>query len=569
MAEGGIEARRGGLRPRADGLLEADRPPAFPIMAPRLQGELSGAGSVSLSLWGEAGAARLRLAGIEGPLVAAPGRLEGRSGWSLAVARSAPALALRGIRPQVEHHAGPLRLELIQRGEDWLVALGASEAEAARASSLSIPAVAAEAEGHIRRCDAMVGADPLLRSLVVQGVHAALSSCREHEDRSFGGVAAGLAYGAPARTYYRDSYWTMQLLLRLAPAMAAAQIDLLAAQVHDDGEAPSGVIVAGSELTELWERLRLSRPVLSAIHWRPQEWWSDHFDSPLLFVLAVGDYVAATGDDGLADRHWTRLRAVFERYQRLRGPAGAPLKPANDRDWADNVVREGLVAYDLGLWVGALEVLARLGQTRDPELSAQAAQQASLARPAIEAALWRGRWYADYVRSDGAAEEHLALDSLTLLRFQAVQEPRALAVLEAVRAHLESRRNGRQPWGDFGMLCVFPPFARHADLRDKSSFPYRYHNGADWAWLDGLYAAERLRRGLPGWRYPLVRWWEYALEQGWAGAVEYASPGFGRGSLLQAWSSLPASVALAFAEKVGAGDSDERPRQVGPRNAGP
>ena len=57
----------------------------------------------------------------------------------------------------------------------------------------------------------------------------------------------------------------------------------------------------------------LARPALSAVHWRPGEWWSDHFDSPLFFVLAIGDYEAATGDADVAKRHWPKLLAVLRR----------------------------------------------------------------------------------------------------------------------------------------------------------------------------------------------------------------------------------------------------------------
>jgi glycogen debranching enzyme len=552
------------LQPRADGLLDASRLPAFPIVAPRLQGELSPTGELDLSLWGEPVSARVRLTGFDRKFVVSPGRLEGEGGCSLSVAQSAPALAIRGLKLEVLRQPDGGRLILEQRGDDTLLALGASGAEAVRASTLDLSAIEAEAEAHVRRCDLMPTAEPLLRSMVMQGVHAALSSRRETETGAFAGLAAGLAYTVPARTYYRDGYWTLQLLLRIAPDVAKAQIELLADGVHEDGEAPSGVITAAPEANQLWERLRLSRPVLAAIHWRPGEWWSDHFDSPLLFVLAVGDYVEATGDLALAQRLWPKLQAVCERYRRLAGTDGLPLKPRNDRDWADNVFREGLVAYDLGLWVGALDVAARLGEQLDPLAAARARAEAAQARAAIDRTLWRGGWYADFVRADGSAEDHLALDSLTLLRHDAAPQSHALAALEQARLVLESRRNDRQPWGDFGMLCVFPLFARQGDLRDKSAFPYRYHNGADWPWLDALYAGERLRRGLDGWRYPLLRWWEYALAQGWAGAVEYASPPFGRGSLLQAWSSLPAAIALSHAEQVLAGDSDLSPTWAKP-----
>jgi hypothetical protein len=551
--DGGAE---GALRPRADGLLEADALPVVPIMTPALQGELSASGVLRLERWGVGEIGRVRIEGFRGPFVIAPNRIEGAGGARLAAAQSAPALVLSGAGVRHVNHGPGGRLVVEQRGSDWLIAGGAQPAEAASGLALGAGTAGREADAYVRRCDLLPAAEPLLRSLVIQGAHAAFSSARRHVDGGFAGLSAGLIYANPPRTYYRDGYWTTQLLLRAAPAQAAAEIDLLASRIQPDGEAPSAVIL-DCERAEAFERRRLEELALSAVHWRAGEWWSDHFDSPLFFTLAVGDYVAVTGDAAMAERHWPRLKAIFERYQQLRGPAGLPLKPANDRDWADNVRRSGLVAYDLGLWVGALDVVARLGVGRDDASAEAARQTAAVARTAISATLWRGRWCADYVPGEGPSEDHLALDGLTLLRYDALPEDLALETLEAVREQLESRRNGAQPYGDFGVLSVFPPFARRADLRAKSAFPYRYHNGADWPWLDGLYAGERLRRGLPGWRYPLMRWWEVALAQGWAGAIEYFSPPFGRGSLLQAWSSLPAAVALTYADRVLAGDSEE------------
>jgi hypothetical protein len=56
--------------------------------------------------------------------------------------------------------------------------------------------------------------------------------------------------------------------------------------------------------------------------------------------------------------------------------------------------------------------------------------------------------------------------------------------------------------------------------------------------------------------YPLTRWWEACLANGWPGAVEHFSPPYGRGSLLQPWSSLPVAVALAHRDAVLAGDPE-------------
>ena len=61
--------------------------------------------------------------------------------------------------------------------------------------------------------------------------------------------------------------------------------------MQPNGEAPSGVIVGGRH-AEDFERRRLENAALAATHCRPGEWWSDHFDSPLFFVLAVAEHAA-------------------------------------------------------------------------------------------------------------------------------------------------------------------------------------------------------------------------------------------------------------------------------------
>jgi len=560
---------------RSDGLLGSSRAVAFPFAAPRLQGELRPDGALELSLWGAGEIARVRSTPFAGPFVYGPNRVTTPTG-GLFVAQSRPALVLRGAQllgvaaarraarwaePAHAVAAGGAvdlpwgRLVARQRGEAIVIAAGATAAEMEAALALAPAEVVAESDAHVALCDRLPDGDPVLRSLVMQGAHAAFASARRHADGRFAGLSAGLAYSAPARTYFRDSYWTSALLLQTAPALVAAEIEVLAEGVQPDGEAPSGVLVGADPQVQPWRRAVASDPSLAHAHARPLDWWSDHFDSPLYFVLIVADYVRATGDAEPVRRHWDRLQATFRRYLRLADDSGLPVKPRHDRDWADNVFRAGLVAYDLGLWVGAADALAELALGRDVRQDARAA--AARARAAIAARLWRpSGWYADYDGPGGFSEDHLALDSLTLLGFDATPPDQALAVLAAVRARLESRRNERQPYGDWGMLCVFPPYRRRADLRGKSAFALRYHNGGDWPWLDGLYARERLRRGLDGWRYPLTRWWETCLTNGWPAPVEHFSPAYGRGSLLQAWSSLPAAVALAHRRAVLAGDPD-------------
>ncbi|HEY9236641.1 MULTISPECIES: glucosidase family protein [Phenylobacterium] len=576
------------LTPRPDGLVESRKPVLLPIMGPRLQGEVTAAGVAQLALWGEGDLGRLRFSPLEGPFVYAPNMLLAAVG-GVFVAQEAPVMVIcgvtyRGFSParrcaswdRMEHPRSRIRREhgrryvdlfwanviIEQRGPDLVIAAGTDPGEAERAIGFSVETIIAEAHGYAAHCDRLPEADPLLRSMVIQGTHAALSSARRDERGRFDGLAAGLHYSTPARTYYRDGYWTLQLLLEVAPALVHEEIEMLASGIQPDGEAPSGVILAGPEQAQAWEELRTTVFGLDWIHTRAIDWWSDHFDSPLLFILAIADYVRVCEDDDPAERHWPLIKAIFQRY-RVFTERGLPVKPRHERDWTDNVYRSGFVAYDLGLWVGALDAIATLGLRIEPGLAAEARSLAESTRAVIEATLWReDGWYADYLAPEGLAEvdpvleDHLALDSLTLLRHDAVSEERAQQVLAAIRAKLETRHNQAQGFGDWGVMCSYPPFKHRADTRSKSAFAYRYHNGADWPWLDGLYAEERLRRGLPGWRYPMLRWWRTCLEEGWMGAVEYFSPPWGRGSLLQGWSSMPAAVALKYRDVVLRGDSD-------------
>lgn len=563
---------------RPDGTATSDVAVLLPIMAPRLQADCDPGGRIELALWGSGKLGKVQFTPLVGPFVYGPNRVEASNG-SVHVAQSAPILVIRGARAgrvfpakrcawwhevpetapkpvrssgqgsrSVELSWGAILLE--SRGDDLVIAVGASLLEAEAAMALSVDRIVAEAAAYVARCDLMPDADPVLRGMVVQGIHAALSSIRSDEQGRFAGLAAGQAYSAPARTYFRDGYWTLQPLLTLAPDAVRDQIRLLATGIQPDGEAPSGVILSGPAQSQAWEEFRRQADRYKEEHLRPGDWWSDHFDSPLFFVLTLGDYVRVTGDAAEAERHWPVVRAVIERYFRLAGSDGLPRKPHNERDWADNVYREGLVSYDLGLWVGALDVVARLGADLDPELAARCAKAAAEARVSIDAALWvEGRQgYADFKTPDGFVEDHLMIDTLTLVRYDAVPREKAERLLQSFASALESRNNSEQPYGDWGVLCSYPPYKRPKDVRAKSAFAFRYHNGSDWPYLDGAYAEERLRLGLGGARYALTRWWEVCLANGWAGAVEYYSPPFGRGSLLQGWSGMPAWIAVQYGQ---------------------
>lgn len=563
---------------RVDGLVESEEALHFAFMAPRLQGDFLPEGRLELSLWGCGRMANIFLDRWDGPFVYAPNRMTTHE-RGLYVAQSAPVLVLLGAsvksvrpatrcawwgtltKPQKITRKGIRRIATTpwgttiveERGDGVVVvAAGASLDEAERGAAFSVEAIIGESNAYVERCDILNSAPALMRSMAIQSAHASLSSIRRAEDGSFLGLAAGQAYSAPTRTYYRDGYWTLQALLHLDPEAVRDQIGLLAKGIQPDGEAPSGVILTGPAQGQEWEKFRTTAPEYKMEHLRPTDWWSDHFDSPLFFILTIGDYVRTVGDGAILGQHWVTVETIFRRYLGfIKNDNGLPQKPRHDRDWADNVYRHGYVSYDIGLWIGALDVIAELGAEFDAKVAQEAARVAAVARASLdEALLTPGGWYADYGTKQDFLEDHLTLDSLTLLRFDAVSKDRAKEVLGHVCKLLETRNNAEQPYGDWGVMCAWPPFKRVADTRAKSAFAYRYHNGSDWPYLSGLYAEQRLKFELDGWDYPMTRWWKTSLENGWIGSVEYFAPPFGRGSLLQGWTGMSAAAILEYRPQI-------------------
>jgi hypothetical protein len=285
-------------------------------------------------------------------------------------------------------------------------------------------------------------------------------------------------------------------------------------------------------------------------HPRPGEWWADHFDSPLYYCLLACEVAAwlpeaevlALEVDGWTVRE--RLLAILARYARLADATGLPVKPHNDRDWADNVFRSGYVTYNLGLYYSALVGVAQLLAPSDPDTAQALQQRAQRVARATTQQLWLAEqgYFAECRTLDDRLEDHLAIDTLTALRYGLASERQTRSVLRAMRQLLETRHNPAQPYGDWGVMSVFPPY--QLPRRGKSAFAYRYHNGSDWPYWDGVYAEALLKRRARGWRYPLTRWWRYSLAQGWPAPVEYYAPPWGVGSRLNGWSSMPAAAML-------------------------
>lgn len=341
-------------------------------------------------------------------------------------------------------------------------------------------------------------------------LNAAFSSYKSFA--GFSGFFAGVNYAAPARTYYRDGYYTALAVLPYRPDWVRAQIVTLARGIAGDGSCGSAVDAAGAP------------------------WWPGHADSPLFFALLLFAYISATGDGGILGEGGIaqKLAAILDATAGALDENGLVSRvPASRHDWADNVFREGYVTYIECLAYGAL----RLGGSLLPD-AARYAAAAERIKAGVNRELWNEElgYYVNFKTPD-ETETNLSLDTVFAALFELAPPERAGRMLRNMEALLETQNNAR--FGEFGTLCVYPPYATAARLVEKSADPLRYHNGADWPYLSSLYAFAKKIYGMDD-RYPLKRWYEVCLEQGFATPVEYYSPYYSAGGMLQGWSAFAA-----------------------------
>ncbi|MBX3083779.1 MAG: hypothetical protein KF716_19250 [Anaerolineae bacterium] len=382
--------------------------------------------------------------------------------------------------------------------------------------------------------------DPLLQSLIVAGLNAGLSAYKKL-DSGAAGFCAGVSYAYPPRVYFRDSYWTAQAALIAQPDMVRDNLLWLARGISADGSCPSAVWDPG-----LFAPTEAESPTTL-------KWLNDHYDSPSFFVMLLHDYIVATGERDLlkvtvnGSTLW-QYAAACMRYLAARDEDGDALfeKPRTANDWADNVRRGGLVTYDLALYYRGLQCAAWMGTEIGDPTAAWFGAQAVRVLEAINAKLWdeeRG-YYRNYQNAT-FTETNLSIDTLLTVLYGVSDDAQTERVLNAARNMLQTRHNHEQSHGDWGVMCCYPFYHEPADLFSISAEPYRYHNGADWPYWDGVYGLILMQQDDPDWRYVLTRAWEMALAHGWLTPFEYWSPPHPVGGLLQGWSAMPAVALLS------------------------
>jgi len=395
--------------------------------------------------------------------------------------------------------------------------------------------------------------DDLERMLYIFSLHTALTSFKD-----FGlaqALMAGVNYSFPPRTYFRDSFWPSLTLLNHRPEYVRNQILVLASGVHEDG-CPSGVMFLNREEQEFLKTFLQQAPekVRENVKY-PNDWWSGHYDSGPLFVLLISQYIKSTEDLSILTEKVSdgtvldKVKCVLRYLDSLDRNGDHLLdKPLDLKDWADNVLRNGLVTYDAALEVAAFREGAWLFKASG-EPWQEIEERYFIKRNNFNEKAWnpsKGH-FNDF--SGSYIEDHLSLDTVMAILFDVAEKEKAISTLKAMEKYLETRNNPDQPYGDWGVMNIWPLYRRRSHLFGKSAFPYRYHNGSCWPYLSCVYALAKARFRMDPF-YPLTSWWRHSLEKGWLNPIEYYSPPYGRGSLHQAWSGYCARVLEEISDQL-------------------
>ena len=372
-------------------------------------------------------------------------------------------------------------------------------------------------------CPDCVKGDDFMETYYKSLLNCSISNYKELG--KFKGFLAGIVYQFPARTYYRDAYWTVLSVLPVRPNLVRNEIVTLANGINKKGECPS------------------------AVKFNFKNYWGNHYDSPSFFVAMIYDYVVHTGDLGVLKEECAcgtiieAAKLVLDRLEEETDETGLLVKGGeyNRRDWCDNVFRSTYVTYDEALYARALFAMSELSDACGMDGNAYYAKYVKV-KKAINDILWDEEkgYYVNY-KSKEFTEDNLSIDTVVAVLFGISDEERSKRILKNMERMLESKNNKEQRAGDFGTLSVYPFYKNTKDIVQKSSLPYYYHNGGDWPYLSCVYAYAKLMYGME-YRYPLTRWFEYNLDQGNYTPVEFFSPIHPQGSLLQAWSSTGAFV---------------------------
>ncbi|MBQ7235605.1 MAG: hypothetical protein IJX03_00415 [Clostridia bacterium] len=353
----------------------------------------------------------------------------------------------------------------------------------------------------------------------------ALENYKEKDD--FQAFMAGHAYLMPMRTYFRDSYYTVLPMYNGNVDLVKNQIITLSRGISSDGNCPSAV-----------------KSDYSA-------YWGNHFDSPSYLAIMLYDYVRYSKDKDILNlriSNKTVLECASSAIEKLSQYADETCLlykngKFNKRDWADEVNRYGYVTYDEILYARALFSLAKLYDILGVDAKCdEYLKWYEKVKTAINTLLWNEDlgYYVNFKNED-YTENNLSIDTVLASIFNIADQDKSIKMLRNMEKTLEVKNNENVKVQDFGVMSVYPFYSNIYSATNRSAQPLHYHNGGNWPYYSALYSYAKRKFGME-YKNALTSWFFYNVKKGNYTPIEYFSPIYKDGSLLQAWSSVAAFV---------------------------
>ena len=285
------------------------------------------------------------------------------------------------------------------------------------------------------------------------------------------GPSKGLYRPGFAWFFGRDSFWT-SFALTAAGDLASSRdaIDFVAQFQRDDGKIPHEISQSASLIP----------------------WWKDYpygfasADATPLYVIAVRDYVEASGDVAFARKHWPRLQKALSFMHATLEPAGFPKNYEVGHGWIEGgpLLPIRVEFYQAGCYVEALRSLSKLARLTGDASAAALEQEYQTKQKSLNDVFW--------IAGEGAYAFALGLNG------KPVSQPGVLAtvpmwfgVTDPEKSQTMIRQLAREEHApDWGMRII--------SSRSPQFGPAGYHFGSVWPLFTGWASVGEYREHAPG-----------------------------------------------------------------------
>jgi len=284
------------------------------------------------------------------------------------------------------------------------------------------------------------------------------------------GPSKGLYRPGFAWFFGRDSFWTSFALTAAGDQDDSRDaIDFVAQFQRDDGKIPHEISQSASLIP----------------------WWKDYpygfasADATPLYVIAVRDYVDATGDLAFARNHWPRLQKALQFMHGTLEPGGFPKNYEVGHGWVEGgpLLPIRVEFYQAGCYVEALRSLAKVARLIGDASSAALDQEYQAKRQALNQSFWLAdsKAYAFALALDGKPVNQPSVLATVPMWFGVTDPDKSRAMVEQL-----AREEHAADWGMRIISMASPQYG-----------PAGYHFGSVWPLFTGWATVGEYREHVP------------------------------------------------------------------------